>query len=103
MKLEELILQVDLTTYKNVTYNSNHPRNLERNELEGYSDKPAHGVVSEIMVCQSNAGYYIGSLQFDSEVNHWFPYSRDSEDYYPDERTAQSALDNDTWVLRCYA
>lgn len=102
MKLENYVLQVDLTTYKNVTYNSNHPRNLERNELEGHSDIPAHNVVSEIMVCQSNAGYYIGTLQFDSEVNHWFPYSRDSDDYYPTESAAKAALDNGTWSLRDY-
>jgi len=102
MKLENYVLNVVLTTYKNVTYDSNHPRNLERNELEGHSDIPANNVVSELMVCQSNAGYYIGTLQYDSEVDHWFPYSRDSLDYYPDERAAKSALDNGTWVIRDY-
>ena len=89
-------------TYYEVTYNTNHPKNKHREVSEHYPDRPAHGVISDIMVCQSNAGYYIGTLVYDFVMNSWLPYDRDSVEYYPDERAAQKALDNEDYTLRDY-
>jgi len=68
-------------------------------------------LVSPLMVCQSGAGFYIGtySIHWDQdwqdqfpESGGWFvePYSRESYDYYATEQAAQAALDNESWCPR---
>lgn len=47
--------------------------------------------ISDHQVLQSNAGYYVGTLYFDSEMNGWFPNSRVS-DYYKSKMEAKSYL-----------
>jgi hypothetical protein len=42
---------------------------------------PKDGQVSELQVLKSNAGYYVGTTYYDSEMQGWFPYDRQS-DYY---------------------
>jgi|TARA_R110002020_G_C16106949_1_gene759190 hypothetical protein len=88
--------------YGKVTYDTNHPRNQHLEVAKDYPERPAHGVISDIMVCQSNAGYYIGTLIYDFAMNYWLPHDRDSVEYYPDERTATQALENEEYTLRDY-
>jgi hypothetical protein len=49
----------------------------------------AHG---QQQVLKSAAGYYIGDLYYDHEMEGWFPYSRDSVEYWPDRALAEHAL-----------
>ena len=55
-----------------------------------YSD-----VCIPISICRSNAGFYIGTTD-----ECGLPISRKSLEYYPDEKHAQYALDNNTWTQR---
>jgi hypothetical protein len=55
---------------------------------------PDCNVKVELMVCHSNAGYYIGTMCSCG------PYSRESEDYYPTCAEAEEALKAGTWVPR---
>ncbi len=48
--------------------------------------------ISKHQVLQSNAGYYVGTLYFDSEMNGWFPNSRVS-DYFKTKTEAEIHLD----------
>ncbi len=48
-------------------------------------------------VLKSAAGYYIGDLYYDEEMKGYFPYSRDSQEYWATREEAQHALDNDLW------
>ena len=35
-------------------------------------------IVSHQMVLESNAGFYVGTLYWDKEMEGWFPHSRDT-------------------------
>jgi hypothetical protein len=86
-----------------ITYNLNDLHNADvRPQVPHLKDRPPHGVVSDLIVMQSNAGYYIGRYTFDIVMNRWCPYSRDSIEYYPDEVSAKKALDNEDYTLRDY-
>lgn len=50
-------------------------------------DKPKQDIVSPTMVLKSAAGYYVGTLYWDADMNGWFPYSRDT-----DYMTAEEAI-----------
>ena len=43
-------------------------------------------------VLRSAAGWYIGSLYWDDELQSWLPYARYSPGYYATEADAQAAL-----------
>lgn len=45
------------------------------------------GVSLPLQVCHSAAGYYLGTLDGDG-----FPYSRESQEYWPDRGAAEDAL-----------
>ncbi|MCK6391658.1 MAG: hypothetical protein L6Q40_11680 [Azonexus sp.] len=51
-----------------------------------------------LRVMSSAAGYYIGTADSDG-----FPFSRESEDYWPTAEDAQSALDSGNWSQRMEA
>ena len=53
-------------------------------------------MVTELMVCQSGAGYYIGTL-YDG-----MPNSRDSVEYYPTYNDAEVALAKGTYTPRLH-
>ena len=48
--------------------------------------------VSAPKVLKSAAGYYIGALYFDEELNGWYPWDRYSPCYYSTEAEAKKAL-----------
>ena len=48
--------------------------------------------VSKHQVLESNAGYYVGTLYFDSEIGGWLPNSRVS-DYFKTKTEAEIHLD----------
>jgi Uri superfamily endonuclease len=54
--------------------------------------------ISDHQVLQSNVGYYVGTLYFDSEMNEWFPDLRISH-YFKSKKEAQKHLDylQQTW------
>jgi hypothetical protein len=54
--------------------------------------------VSEVKVMHSAAGYYIGREQFEDGI--WWPYSRESVEYWPTLREAVAALSLGTWSSR---
>jgi hypothetical protein len=55
--------------------------------------------VSNLMVMQSAAGYYIGREYWDTEFQFPGPYSRESG-YYRTREEAQSALQSGDWEVR---
>lgn len=55
---------------------------------------------SNQQVLKSAAGYYIGDLYYDEEMGGYFPYSRDSQEYWATREEAQKALDTDNWSPR---
>ncbi len=52
--------------------------------------------VSELMVLESAAGFYIGRVQYESE-SEFQPYSREST-YYTNKEVAQHDLDTNNYV-----
>lgn len=62
--------------------------------------KPYHMQVSELKVCHSAAGYYIGKLYWDGDWGCWAPWTRDSEEHWPTADEAQRALDTKTFTQR---
>jgi hypothetical protein len=50
-----------------------------------------------LTVCQSAAGWYIGT--FDPQQG---PVSRESVEYWPTEAAARYAMQNDLWTQRVY-
>ena len=52
--------------------------------------------ISELLVLESAAGYYIGRVYKYSE-EEYNPYSRDSN-YFKDKESAQTALINKTYI-----
>jgi hypothetical protein len=61
--------------------------------------------VTELQVCKSANGYYIGTMctvEYDGCCRQEEPYSRDSQEYYPTKEDAQYALDNDTYTPKMY-
>ena len=58
------------------------------------------GTISELRVCQSASGFYIGRTFTEPDVPFEQPYSRDSIEYYPTSQLAQLALDNNTYTTR---
>lgn len=48
-----------------------------------------------LRVCQSRAGFYLGTLD-----KHGFPYSRESQEYFPDHEAASTALASGAWTQR---
>lgn len=54
-------------------------------------DTDNRDAISDHQVLQSNAGYYVGTLYFDSEMNGWFPNSRVS-DYFKTKMEAKNYL-----------
>ena len=55
-------------------------------------DADNRDAISDHQVLQSNAGYYVGTLYFDSEMDGWFPNSRIS-DYFKTKIEAEKHLD----------
>jgi hypothetical protein len=49
----------------------------------------------ELRVCQSAAGYYIGTLD-----QHGAPFSRESQQYYVNHADAQLALETNTFTQK---
>jgi hypothetical protein len=45
--------------------------------------------ISEVKILKSVAGYYIGYLYFDKDMNAWLPYDRISGYYVTKEDAAQ--------------
>ena len=58
-------------------------------------------MVSELMVCKSGAGYYIGTMLYDS-MDMAVPNSRDSVEYYPTYNDAEVALAKGTYTPRLH-
>ena len=46
-----------------------------------------------LQVLKSAAGYYVGRLYYDQEMNGWFPYSRESFGYWGMQTEAQAYCD----------
>lgn len=46
----------------------------------------------DLQVLKSNAGYYIGALCFEYEMNTWIPNFRDSKFYYKTREQAENLL-----------
>lgn len=61
----------------------------------GWLAKEFGGENFELQVLQSAAGYYLGTLDKDG-----LPYSRESQQYFPDEDTARKALETGTFIQR---
>tara|TARA_R110000824_G_scaffold80900_1_gene203275 strand:+ start:280 stop:474 length:195 start_codon:yes stop_codon:yes gene_type:complete len=57
-------------------------------------------MTTELKVCKSNAGYYIGTEYYDEEMGMYIPNSRDSEDYYATYLDAETALRGDSYMIR---
>ncbi len=53
-------------------------------------------------VLESAAGYYIGDLYYDEEMKGYYPYSRDSQEYWRTREEAQLALDGNKWSPRIF-
>ncbi len=51
----------------------------------------------KLSVCESNAGFYIGTLDPDGS-----PVSRESEHYYPTHAVALAALTDKTWEQKLH-
>lgn len=49
----------------------------------------------DVKVCQSNAGYYIGTTDEDG-----MPYSRESQEYWRSQQEAETALQYGEWTQR---
>ena len=47
-----------------------------------------------VQVMQSNAGFYIGTMEFG------MPFSRESVEYWPSEQDAKDALKNNSWTQK---
>jgi hypothetical protein len=60
----------------------------------GYLAKKFANLKLPIMVCQSAAGYYIGTMGEEG------PVSRESDEYFPSQAAAQKALDTNSWTQR---
>lgn len=60
----------------------------------GQMAKEFGGKRLELKVLHSNAGYYLGTWDEDG------PYSRESQEYWPTEEAAQSALLSGDWTQR---
>ena len=59
-------------------------------------------MITDLKVCKSNAGYYIGT-EFYEEVNGmYFPNSRDSVEYYDTYLDADTALSNGSYTPRLH-
>lgn len=58
------------------------------------------GEYTDLMVCQSNAGFYIGTM-FKHKEGWTAPGSRDSG-YYPTKEAAQAALNSQTFEQRTH-
>ena len=61
--------------------------------------------VTDLMVCRSAAGYYIGTMctvDYGEGVTNVEPYSRDSEEYWSDKTNAKQALDSGEYTPRLY-
>lgn len=56
-----------------------------------------YGLNRPLQVCQSNAGYYIGTMSMEGE-----PISRESVEYYKTQLEANNALANGTWTQLSY-
>lgn len=56
--------------------------------------------ISKIKVLKSAAGYYIGREYFDDEMGGWFPYSRNSEEYFRSYDAAEKALKTGEYTVR---
>jgi hypothetical protein len=54
---------------------------------------------SDMMVLQSGAGYYIGTLYSNPE-GYVEPGGRDSVEYYPTKELAEFAFSNNAWTQR---
>lgn len=47
---------------------------------------------TDLQVCKSAAGYYIGILYWDYDFQYNIPYSRESLEYYTTKEDAEKAL-----------
>lgn len=56
--------------------------------------------VTALQVCHSAAGYYIGRLFFDTDLECWMPWSRNSVQYWLSRQDAQAALDSGKFTWR---
>lgn len=52
----------------------------------------------ETQVLKSPAGYYIGDLYYDDGMGGWFPWSRDSAEYWETRGEAEAVLANGVWT-----
>lgn len=58
------------------------------------------GQISELKVMKSAAGFYIGRSIM--EMGFPLPYSRESQEYFPTEEEAESALKSGQYTKRDY-
>ena len=64
-------------------------------------------MITELKVCKSNAGYYIGTQlyeeEWDKELGYLIlPNSRDSVEYYPTYADAKKALSSGSYTPRLH-
>lgn len=61
------------------------------------------GRYTDLMVLHSHAGYYIGTMYRDPDLDCLVPGSRDSTEYYSTPEAAQKALSDKTFTQRAHA
>ena len=59
-------------------------------------------MITELKVCKSNAGYYIGTECYDAYRGMYLPNSRNSVEYYPTYLDADTALSNGSYTRRLH-
>jgi hypothetical protein len=60
-----------------------------------------HGAnIPDTQVLRSAAGYYIGDLYEEKDINAWFPYSRDSACYWGAREEAEEALKTNDYPIK---
>ena len=59
-------------------------------------------MITELKVCKSNAGYYIGTECYDEYRGMYLPNSRNSVEYYATYLDADTALSNGSYTRRLH-
>lgn len=73
---------------------------MESVDRQNYPHEKGDCYVSNLMVCQSAAGFYLGRMCVDKADGFEEPYSRES-DYYASRKEAQAALAQGFAVRDC--
>ena len=59
-------------------------------------------MTTELKVCKSNAGYYVGTEYYDEDCGMYLPNSRNSVEYYATYLDADTALSNGSYTRRLH-